>query len=173
MVVVVPAPTFRYVLPLAPFIVYYFFCGLEAVFTAAKRFEASPAPVFRIAAACLIALVAAEHATYVWRKWKGPLPQWIEEYQEARLITDWLADNGSGFVASNNPGLVYLATGLKGVSMGNATRNWSTWQQQGVRFAAALRPAPKPNDSLGYTTVYETSRLKLWVIALPIPPDRK
>ena len=174
MVVLVPAPTFRYVLPLAPFIVFYFLGGLDALVSAVKR-AAPPAPTaaFRITSACLLVLFAAEHAAYVWRARQGPTPVWIEEFEEARLVTDWLAGHGSGFVASNNPGLIYLATGLKGVSMGNAPANWAHWQELGVRYAATLRPVPKPKDSLPYTARFETARLKLWVVELPVPADRK
>lgn len=169
MVVLVPAPTFRYVLPLAPFIVFYFLAGLDAIVGAARRSAPAPTAAFRITAACLLVLFAVEHASYVWRARRGPRPVWIEEFEEARQVTDWLGRNGSGFVASNNPGLVYLATGLKGVSMGNAPANWSYWQQLGVRYAAALRPVPKPRESLPYTPVFETSGLKLWVVRLPDP----
>jgi hypothetical protein len=173
MVVLVPAPTFRYVLPLAPFVVFYFFAGLETLFGTTKRPDHSPIPAVRIAAACVLVMFAAEHATYIWRAWRGPAPLWTVEYQDARLVTDWLATTGPGFVVSNNPGLVYLATRRRGLSMGDADANWRRWREMGVRHGAAIQQAPKPDPSLGYRVVYETPRQKLWVLELPAASDGK
>jgi hypothetical protein len=174
MVVLVPAPTFRYVLPLSPFILFYFLRGLTLLAPgAAARADQPVTPPVRIAAACIAILFAAEHATYIWRAWRGPAPAWLVEHHDARQVTDWLAANGTGFVASNNPGLVYLATRRKGVSMGDMHANWHRWRALGVQHGAAIQWAPKPDNSLPHTLVFETSRTNLWVVELPGDPDRK
>jgi hypothetical protein len=69
-------------------------------------------------------------------------------------------------VASNNPGLVYLATGRKGVSMSNARENWQLWQRSGIRYGVALQPADMPDDSLQHRTLYQSSDRRRWVVEL-------
>ena len=175
MVALVPALTFRYVLPLAPFILFYFFCGVEVVVNTVRRRAWSFGAPFRITAAIVLLLVTWEHAQYVWSARFGPAPAWLQQYEDTRLVTDWMNEHlhAEGFVASNNPGLVYLATGRKGVSMGDARTRFKEWQALGVRYAAALQVAPKLPASLGSRPLYESPRLKLWVSELPSPADRK
>ena len=169
MVALVPALTFRYVMPLAPFIVFYFFCGLERA-----RAALPPYPdwkfggVFRVAAACIVLLFTAEHAQYIWAARQGPAPSWLKEHHETTALIDWVATHlpGDGYVASNNPGLVYLATGRRGVSMGNAIQRWPDWHAIGVRYGVAIHPAAKPPSDLGYRVLYESAGRTLWVIEL-------
>jgi hypothetical protein len=169
MIVLVPARTFRYVLPLAPLVVFYFLCGLEVLSAAAARARAWHfAGAFRIAAACILAFFCTEHALYIRSMNSGTPPPWLQEHAEVKTVTDWLATNLTrpGSVASNNPGLVYLATGRKGVSMGNAHENWELWQRSGIRYGVALQPADKPGQYLPYQTLYESSDHRRWVIEL-------
>lgn len=169
MVVLVPARTFRYVLPLAPFVVFYFFAGLDAVVAAIRRREhwRFGAP-FRIASACVLALMTVEHAQYVWASRQGPAPVWLQEYRESLAVTDRIRTlPHEGFVVSNNPGLVYLATGRKGLSMGDAAERWQDWLGLGVRYAAAVLPAEKPHEAVAsYRTVYESPNRLRWLLDL-------
>ena len=68
MVCLVPALTFRYVVPLAPFVLLYFFAGLETIAGMLRRHsrELMFGAPFRIAAACIVVLIAAEHTQYIW-----------------------------------------------------------------------------------------------------------
>ncbi len=169
MIVLVPARTFRYVLPLAPFVVFYFLCGLEVISAAiARSREWGFGGAFRIAAACILVFFCAEHTQYIRSMKSGTPPTWLQEHAEVKTVTDWLAANltAPGSVASNNPGLVYLATGRKGVSMGNARENWQLWQRSGIRYGVALHPADKPDDSLPCQTLYQTTDGKRWVLEL-------
>ena len=57
MVVLVPARTFRYVLPLAPFVVFYFFAASKcSARRSRERREWRFGGAFRIAAACILAV---------------------------------------------------------------------------------------------------------------------
>lgn len=176
MIVLVPALTFRYVLPLAPFIVFYFFCGLERVRALMLRSAAWQfgAP-FRTAAACILVLFAAEHARYVWSAHYGPRPLWLQEYADVRAVTDWIGANlqADAHVASNNPGLVYLATGHLGVSMGDARNRWQDWQASGIQYGAAVQPAQMPAADLPYDVLFTSSNRLRWVIAFKAGVDRK
>jgi hypothetical protein len=169
MIVLVPARTFRYVLPLAPFVVCYFFCGLEVLSAAAaRRGEWYFGRAFRVASACIVAFFCVEHALYIGSMKSAMPPPWLQQHAETKAVTDWLAVNltGDGSVASNNPGLVYLATGRKGVSMGNPHENWELWQRSGIRYGAALQPADKPGPNLPYQTFYQSLDHTRWVIEL-------
>jgi hypothetical protein len=169
MVALVPALTFRYVLPLAPFMVFYFFCGVERARAALPPYPGwSFGAVFRIAAICIVLLFSVEHAQYIWAARHGPVPSWLKEHHETTALIEWMATHlpGDGHVASNNPGLIYLATGRRGVSMGDARNRWPDWQAIGVRYGVAIHPAPKPPADLGYRVVYESAGRTLWVIEL-------
>ena len=170
MIVLVPARTFRYVLPLAPFVVFYFVCGLEVLSAAlARSREWGFGGAFRIAAACILAFFCVEHLVYIRSMTSATPPVWLAEHARVTAVTDWLAANltGDGSVASNNPGLVYLSTGRRGVSMGNARANWQHWQRSGIRYGVALHPADKPDESLDYQTLYQSPDRSRWVIELP------
>jgi hypothetical protein len=169
MVALVPALTFRYVLPLAPFVVFYFFCGLERARAALPPYpDRTFGAVFRVAAACIVLLFAAEHAQYIWAARHGPQPSWLQEHRETTALLHWMTTRlpGDGYTASNNPGLVYLATGRRSVSMGDARNRWRDWQTTGVQYGVAIHPAPQPPPDLGYRVLYESAGRTLWVIEL-------
>lgn len=174
MVVLVPARSFRYLLPLAPFILFYFFCGLETIAAWLRRRSPAFGAPFRIAAACVLALFVIEHVQYIRAARSGPQPAWLRDYEEVKNVTDWIsaqADNSP--VASSNPGLVYLATGRKTVALSNPRTHLGEWQRLGVRYAAALHDADRPPRSLGFILRHESPRLKLWVMEVPARPDIK
>jgi hypothetical protein len=167
MVCAVPALTFRYVLPLAPFVIFYFFAGLEAITAALKGSQALTfGPVFRIAATCMAVMLAAEHTQYIWAVQSGPAPLWLQDSQAVERLMVWLRQPSAapGQTASNNPGLIYLWTGREGLSMGNPRGNWERWKSYGVRYAVAVNPAQKPPDFLGYQIVHESTRQGLWIV---------
>lgn len=176
MVVLVPARTFRYVLPLTPFLLFYFFRGIETIAAWVRRTPGwnFGAP-FRIAAAALLAFIAIEHVQYIRSARTGPQPVWLRDYEEVTNVTDWINANADDHspIASSNPGLVYLATGRKTVALSNPRTHLHEWQQLGVRYAVALHQAEKPSESLRFRPLYESPRLKLWVFEVPAELDRK
>jgi hypothetical protein len=182
MVVLVPARTFRYVLPLTPLVLFYFFRGIEVIAARVRPAGGTPVPPlpttapFRIAAACVLALIVIEHLQYIRLMRSGPPPVWLRDYEEVKSVTDWVTANlrDDSPIASSNPGLLYLATGRKTVALSNPRTHLAEWQQLGVRYAVAVHVADKPPRSLGFRPLYESSRLKLWVLELPAADlDRK
>jgi len=167
MVVIVPARTFRYVLPLAPFLVQFFLAGVEGI---AKlwRGRAVSRPAYRIAAASLVILVLMEHGQYIAEKFEGPPPPWIADGREVQSVGDWINQHlpAGGGVASTNPALIYLMTGHKSVALVDPYRNWRRWKDIDIRYAVALHVASKPNPGLGYRSLYQSPRLGLWVVEL-------
>jgi hypothetical protein len=92
----------------------------------------------------------------------------LKEHRETTALIEWMETHlpGDGYVASNNPGLVYLATGRRGVSIDDQRRRWPDWHAIGVRYGVALHAAPKPPSDLGYRVLYESAGRTLWVIEL-------
>jgi hypothetical protein len=161
---------YRYMLPLAPLVIGYFLVGVESVATRLRAGTGPPA--FRVAAACLLFFVIAEHGRYIWLKTQGPAPAWLRDGGEVRLVTDYINTHlpADAKVASTNPGLVYLLTGRRAVSYVEPVTNWPHWQRAGIRYAVALHAVPEPNRALGFRTLYESPRLGLWVLET-VPPS--
>lgn len=178
MVMLVPSPTFRYILPLTPFLLFYFLRGIGTI---ADRSHsppvAAPGPALRISAVCLLVMLTMEHAQYVWQARNGPQPVWLRDQQQVRTVVDWMNGNlESGHVASTNPGLVYLLTGRLGVGLDGMHANAGRWSAAGVRYAVALRTVQRPAASWGLNLIYDLPGSGLWVAAVqpsPNEPDRK
>jgi hypothetical protein len=168
MVAFVPARTYRYVLPLAPFVLFYFLNGVQAIEMRFRAGTASLTPAVRIVAACIVLLFVTEHVQYIARRHYGPTPPWQLEYYETTAVTDWLNQNTSpnDIIATTNPGLVYLATGRKTVVMTDLHKRWQMWRAAGVRYAAGMYVVQRPPESYGYTLRYESPILRLWILEI-------
>jgi hypothetical protein len=166
MILLVPSRTFRYVLPLAPFLWLYFVQGLSRV--RLPGVEASA--IGRIAMACLLILQVQEHLLYVRLKAAAsPPPEWLSDAREVDDLLQWMDGTllgNPGAVASTNPGLVYLRTGRKGMTIGSLSADQARWQAGGVRYLAALRPVGAPSRSR-FTRIYESPSGRLWIVELP------
>ena len=174
MVALVPSRTYRYILPLAPFILFYFLNGIRAVETRFREAATgSMTPAVRIVAACMAILFVSEHMQYVARRHRGPTPAWLRDYQEVTAVTDWLNQNSSpdDIIASTNPGLIYLATGRKTVVLTDIRNRWHVWRSAGVRYAVGLHVTERPSASYGYTLRYETPIHRLWILEIAPPTD--
>jgi hypothetical protein len=171
LLLVISSHTFRYALPMTPFVIGYFLVGIEA---AAARVRAqAAASAFRIAAGCLLFFVIIEHSGYVWRKFNGPSPAWIEDGREVRAVTDFVNQHlpAGASAASTNPGLIYLATGRKAVPYVDPDARWEQWRRAGIRYIVALHDVPRPDASSGYEVLYESPRLGLWVLKMNAEAD--
>jgi hypothetical protein len=174
MVVCVPARTFRYVLPLAPFVLLYFFTGVDAIAARGRGLFGAP---FRIASAIVLTFLLVEHLQYIAMMRSDSKPMWLRDYEEVKITTDWMRTNlhREGPVATSNPGLVYLTTGRKTLGLTNLEGRWLELRAAGVPYGAALTTAETPLDSLGFRVLFRSPRLKLWVVEIPpaAAPDRK
>ena len=96
MVVFVPARTFRYVLPLAPFVVFYFLNGIQAIETRFSRYRLAD-PAVRIVAACMAAAVRRRaRAIHRATMRSGRRRPWLKEHGETKTVTDWLTRTIAG-----------------------------------------------------------------------------
>jgi hypothetical protein len=175
MVAFVPARSYRYILPLAPFVLFYFLNGIQAIETRFRAGTASLTPAVRIIAACIAVLFVTEHVQYIARRHYGPIPLWLRDYNEATAVTDWLNQNTApdDIIATTNPGLVYLATGRKTVVLTDLNKRWDTWRSAGVRYGVSLHVNQRPSEDYGYTLRYESPILRLWILQItPAAEDR-
>lgn len=175
MIVLVPFFTFRYVLPLTPFLLVYLAEGLRTLMVWAARGRSGPGHdpwrMARISMLCIIGLDVVDHVEYIRlaRRTVGvPAVDWLNDAEEIDAVMDWMkrALPEDGAVATTNPGLVYLTTGRKTVAIDDYEKNWRRWKAGGVRYAVALRSADLPDPAFGYTLLYQSTRRKLWVIAI-------
>lgn len=166
MLLLISSHQFRYVLPIAPFLIGYFLIGIETV-VAWLRTGAGPS-AFRIASGCLLFFLVTEHGRYIWMKTRGPAPIWIEDGREVRAVTDFVNRGipAGATAVSTNPGLLYLMTGRRALVYVDPGKRWEQWKAAGIRYAVALNGVPPPSPSLGYRVLYESPRVGLWVLDL-------
>ncbi len=161
MILLVPTRTFRYLLPLAPFLWLYLGLGIRALMRAA---------VVRVALLLLIGLQVQEHLQYISLKASTPpVAEWLSEARAIDNLLAWMDEHlpPGAPVAATNPGLVYLRTGRRAVMAADVGANLDAWRAAGIRFLVALQPASIPRALSGYRRLYDSDRL--WVVDVTIP----
>jgi hypothetical protein len=169
-VVLWPHWTFRFVLPLAPFLFFYLASGVEPL---ARRFARSGSPhapsrSSRLALLCVLGLSLLDHGQYLVLKLRDSAQVgWIAEAGDVDELLKWMRERlpKDAIVATTNPPLVYLKTGQRTVAIDDPEQNSARWRALGVRYLAALRASDPPNPSVGYAEVYRSSS-GLWVLRL-------
>jgi hypothetical protein len=156
MIAPVTGQTFRYLVPVAPYILMFVWRGLRA---------ARPA---RLVLVVLIGLLMLDHAGYIHQKLTGTTP-WIADWRDQQELLEWVkrsvpADQG---IATTNPALIYLATGRRTVAVDNWDRNWERWRASGIRYMACTRPRnERPSKALGWEERFSSDRSGLWVVEI-------
>jgi hypothetical protein len=118
-----PFWSFRFLLPLTPFLIVYLVAGITTLAAWVQRSgrAAVLAPAMaRMALLCLIGLSVLDHVGYIVHARNGSrldgVP-WLAQAREIDSALAWLnAHTDGGVVATTNPALVYLRTGRKTVS---------------------------------------------------------
>ncbi len=157
--VVWPFWSFRFVLPLTPFLYVYLVKGLVHVAAA------------RIALLVVVSLNVYDHAGYIAAARSDPKgADWVATYQEIETTLDWMKVHldADAVVASTNPALVHLRTGHKTITFDRIAEPWSTWRGRGARYVACLVPYELPSAWLGPSTLLHQSHPErprsYWVI---------
>ena len=143
----VGAQTFRYVVPLTPYVLLFLWHGF--------RREA----VARVALTCLLGLNLLDHARYLEHKRAGTA-DWIADARENGALLSWMTANlrQPGAVAASNPGLVYLETGRKTLASVLPASNWERWRAFGVRYVVSTLGEPLPPHRLDARLLFRTDR---------------
>lgn len=174
MTLLVPFWTYRYILPLAPFVFLYLLAGIRAATTVVLPSRSTalrdPWTAARIAILSIICLDAADHAQYIVAARNSPeRVDWIADAREIDEVLAWMERSlhDEGRVASTNPALIYLRTGRKGLAMDDAEQHWDHWKASGIRYVVCLRPAvPLPSVSRPFNVLFQTSRHRLWILEI-------
>jgi hypothetical protein len=156
-----PFWSFRFVLPLTPFLFLYLAKGL------------THAAAARIGLLVIISLNLYDHAGYIARLRSDPVKvDWIAHFQELDTTLDWMKahlDPGA-VVAATNPAIVHLRTGHKTITLDRVTEPWSVWRDRGARYIACLVSYELPGAGQGPHTLLYQSRPELphsyWIIEL-------
>jgi hypothetical protein len=151
MIAAVPVETFRYVVPLAPFVLMFVWRGLANQRAA------------RLVILLLLGLHLRDHALYLMARANGNAT-WIEYARQVDEVLAWL--NGpeaqAGPVAATNAGLVYLRTGRKAIGSAMAFQNWTAWETRGIRYVVALRSTDRPRRGV----LRLQTRGRLWILEM-------
>ena len=158
-----PFWSFRFVLPLTPFLYLYFVRGLSL----------SPrVPAARAALLIVIALNLFDHAGYIARaRSHATTPvDWRASFDQAEAALTWMKAHlePGTIVAATNPALVHLRTGHKTITLDRVTEPWSVWRRRGAHYAACLVSHDLPSASRGpYKLLFQSTphlATSYWVI---------
>lgn len=158
-----PFWSFRFVLPLTPYLFYYLAIGVQGL-------TRSP-QVARIVLLCIIGLNLYDHAGYILLargQHSASRGEWLRNAREVDAALDWVRDNlgTDGMIASTNPALLYLRTGRRSITYANTQAALATWRTQGVRYMVCLVPFELPAGAPGDYKILYRSAARLWVIEL-------
>ncbi len=146
-----PWETFRFVLPLIPFVIFYFLMGVRALVQLVQK-SSSAVTQWKIALAvgALIFVVNLYGNVSYILKMNDMLdrPQWLQTYDEAEAMLKWVKDNvpPTDAVASLNPPLVYMLTDRKTIASDDPPKNWENWKRLGVRYLVNASVYAEPPD---------------------------
>jgi hypothetical protein len=156
-VTVWPFWSFRFVLPLTPFLFFYFVRGVQVVAPKAAR----------IGLLCIVGLGLFDHAGYILFP-RPPDVDWVAQAREVDAAIDWIGTNldGREGLAASNPPLIFLRTGRKSIAFDHFSGDWATWKARGIRYIACLVPLELPSGRSGAYRVLYRSPNRLWVIAI-------
>ncbi len=169
MVLIYPYWTYRFVLPLAPFILVYLVVGCRTM--AASAFGGDVWRPARILVLTIVALNLVDHTQYI-RLGRDPLSaasiDWLAESQALDDLFAWMDAHLTepGGIASTNPALVYLRTGRKGVTFDGSTVKRDEWKALGIRYVAVFRPTDLPAPLSSARVVYRDARRRWWIVEI-------
>ena len=165
-VLIWPWSTFRFILPLAPFMICYWIMGLKAASSLVKQRAGEGFDVFmlaRISLFCFSFFFILEHTRYINLLRTNPQSiVWVNSGLFQEKVCDWLRDNipAESIVASTNPAKIFLSTGHLAVAGDLSEQSWSYWKESNIKYMAILSPNPKgmlDRTPEKYPTIYSTA----------------
>lgn len=152
-----PFWTFRFILPLAPFLLIYLVDGLRAA-TPAK----SPVPVLVMLG--VVGLSLFDHAEYLTRA-RVRQPDWSVYAEDTDAVMTWLRQHpGDGTIAASNPALVNLHTGTPTIQLD--AFDGAALKARGVRYVVWVHLAPMRPPTGHGALRYVSPRAGFWVLEL-------
>ncbi len=163
-----PWETFRFILPLVPFLLLYTVLGVRWLHSLHQRMRQrhnieSLAAGMGLAVAVFLAISLYANVSYLLKQYGGDLAaksQWVQSFAEAEAMMNWVKNNvnENDVIVTNNPPLVHLYTGRKTVAVGNIQGNWQNWKRLGVRYLLQVSIYQEPPDpsERKFKTVYSS-----------------
>ncbi len=177
-----PWATFRFILPIAPFMLSYWVQGIrEVVIWVNKKInqDYDSYALVRISLICFTVFFLLEHIRYVrLLQTDQKSLVWVNANKYADETCSWMSKNlpEGSVVASTNPAKIFLSTGHLAVAGDLSIQSWSYWKESDVRYMAILAPNSKgmlDRTPEKYKTVYDTGTVpSLRVIDLGEPKTR-
>jgi hypothetical protein len=153
-----PFWTFRFVLPLAPFLLVYLVDGLRAVTPAA-----SPVPALAMLGVAGLSLF--DHGEYLVRA-RVRQPDWSVYAEDTGAVLAWLQQHPTGgVIATSNPALVYLRTGTPTIQLEGFVDR-AVLKARGVRYVVWVHLAPMRVPVDQGAVRYVSPRAGFWVLEL-------
>ena len=170
-----PFWSFRFLLPLAPYLFFYFITGIQSLASPLAAREGLMAGTPRVAQVVILALIGlnlADHTRYVLYSAGSTASErrpWLAQAREIDSALAWIDGNvGSGVVATTNPPLVFLRTGRKTVSFDGSIDDLRARTGGKVRYIACFVPVQAP--SIGAVTIYTTPS-RFWIAKMETSTD--
>jgi hypothetical protein len=161
-----PWEPFRFLLPLAPLLIFYVLAGVAAVHRLHQKMRQHELRTSPTTLGVVIAVILAANlygnTVYISKKLQSSpseRPGWLNAFDENEKLLLWARDHlpRDAVIATSNPGLVYLYTGNKTVAFHNPAGNWDRWKQMNVRYllrTATFVLPPTDPDERGMTVLY-------------------
>lgn len=138
--------TFRFVIPLAPFLFHYLLIGIATLANGAQKLlrrttASDPWVLPRLVLLCVLALYGYDHFSYINAQTRDvESSAWVSEYNESAAVLAWMRTHLSpdAIVASSSPARVFLHCGYKALSCDQPLENWETWKRLDVRYLVIL-----------------------------------
>jgi hypothetical protein len=179
-----PWETFRFVLPMTAFAVYYLLLGLRSLYHVHLKFREQARNPEWVGLTMIVAVVIVfnvyGNVSYLLMKHRSPTGQapfgdaFAENEGVLHFISERLPEDA--IIASPNPALVYLYSGRKSIASDDPAKNWNTWNKVGVRYLAYVSALPVTEPELAetrYTTLYKPrGDLNLRIVDLGPPESR-
>ena len=173
LIVVWPWLTFRFLLPLTPFLLHYILQGLAMLARWMKAIAGNDEWALpRVFMLCVLALYGYDHWGYLRQLRQAPESvSWQAEFREVKATLDWAKKNlpPEAIVAANNPAQFFLYTERKAVTSSNTPENWERWRKLNVRYQAVLSSFTNTmldEDQQHYPIIYGDSPEQMRVIDL-------
>jgi hypothetical protein len=166
-----PFPPVRFLLPLLPWLAFYFLLGAETVVVTGMKARVTPA---RLAYALVAAMLAVnlysitEHIITTRRAGAGRAV-WLKMFEENETLIRWAGKNlpPDAVMATQNPALAYLYTERKTVGSLQPAKNWDNWKRLNVRYwlqTSYYKQEPMSAAEKNYKLLYSTPELDLRVL---------
>ena len=158
LIVAWPFWTFRFILPLAPFLLVYLVEGLRAVTPAASR-------VPTLAMLGVAGLSLFDHGEYLARA-RVRQPDWSIYAEDTDAVLAWLQQHpADGTIATSNPALVNLRTGTPTIQFDGVV-DGAAMKARGVRYVVWVHLAPLRAPADQGAVRYVSPRVGFWVLEL-------